>query len=201
MAKSNWWSRRWGSGVDSGHPDLPGPMLERLREIHEEDWAEADRPRVIGLSALFALAIVVLLRSPEGWLPLVDDANLAFHEAGHPILGAFGETLGLWGGTLFQLLVPVAVAGSFWARRDPVGTAAGGFWFGENLLNVARYMADARAQLLPLVGGGEHDWANILGSWGVLSWDTRLAGVVRLLGWAAMIGSWTWLWMRQRAAR
>jgi hypothetical protein len=176
-------------------------MLDRLREIHEEDWQPADRPRVIGLSLLFGLAILVLLRSDQGWLPLVDDANLAFHEAGHPILGLFGQTLGLWGGTLLQLAIPLAVAGSFWTRRDPFGTAAGGFWFGENLLNVARYVADARAQVLPLVGGGEHDWANILGAWGVLSWDTRLAGLVRLLGWAGMIGSWGWLVMRQRSAR
>lgn len=39
-----------------------------------------------------------------------------------------------------------------------MGLAMAWVWLGENLLNIARYLGDARAQVLPLVGGGEHDW-------------------------------------------
>jgi hypothetical protein len=69
------------------------------------------------------------------------------------------------------------------------GAAAGAVWLGENLLNVARYMADARVQLLPLVGGGDHDWAEIFSRWRILHLDTRVAGLTRfaavaLIAWA-----------------
>jgi len=74
-----------------------------------------------------------------------------------------------------------------------VGFAVTGFWFFENFLNIARYMADAVAQVLPLVGGGEHDWTNIFSRWGVLSSDTTIAAFVAGVGWLGMIGVWGWL--------
>ncbi|HEX9009872.1 MAG TPA: hypothetical protein VF804_05855, partial [Holophagaceae bacterium] len=70
-------------------------------------------------------------------------------------------------------------------------------------LNIARYMADARSQLLPLVGGGEHDWATLFGQWGCLARDTAIAGAVRTAGWMVMLGAWAWLawrWHRSRLA-
>jgi hypothetical protein len=143
---------------------------------------------------------LILLTSSDGWVPLLDSANLAFHEAGHPLFGLLGQTLGLYGGTLMQLLVPLLALGSFWMRREAVGAACAGAWLCENLLNVARYMADARVQLLPLVGGGEHDWWNILMRWGLLAWATRLAGLLRLMAWLGLLGSWAWLAVRWRTS-
>lgn len=54
-------------------------------------------------------------------------------------------------------------------------------------------MADARAQLLPLVGGGDHDWTNVFSRWGVLSSDTVIAAVVHSAGWLGMLAAWGWL--------
>ena len=73
----------------------------------------------------------------------------------------------MYGGTLGQLAIPAGIAVAFWARRDAVGCAVMGFWYFENFLNIARYMADARAQVLPLVGckrgrGGAGRFAQIL---------------------------------------
>ena len=51
-------------------------------------------------------------------------------------------------------------------------------WLFQNFWNIARYMADARAQVLPLVGNGEHDWTEIFSRWGVLRRDTGIAGFV-----------------------
>ncbi len=50
-------------------------------------------------------------------------------------------------------------------------------------------MADARDHLLPLVGGGEHDWTNIFSRWGVLSHDVAIANFVRFLGWVGLIST------------
>jgi hypothetical protein len=100
-----------------------------------------------------------------------------------------------------QFLVPLLVLGSFWLRREAPGVATAGIWCFENLLNIARYVADARAQALPLVGGGEHDWTALLGRWGWLARDQGIAQTLRAAGWIGMAGSWAWLVWRWHVAR
>ena len=69
-------------------------------------------------------------------------------------------------------------------------------WFFENWLNIARYMADARAQELPLVGGGDHDWHRILSRWHLLQYDVSIAAATRTIGWLGMIGACVWIFWR-----
>ncbi len=176
--------------------------LQDLREAGAEPWAPVGTGAFVLASLGFAGLMAVAATSAEGWVPLLDSVNLVFHEAGHPIFGLLGsETLGFLGGTLMQLLVPVSVGCVFWRKRQTLGTAVAAFWAGENGLNIARYMADARRQLLPLVGGGEHDWATLFGQWGCLARDTAIAGVVRASGWILMLGAWAWLAWRWRRSR
>jgi hypothetical protein len=144
--------------------------------------------------------IAWLAHSGERWVPLLDSANLAFHEAGHPLLGMLSERLTVYGGTVLQLLLPAAVAASFWVRREAVSFAFALGWLAENLWNVSRYMADARARELPLVGSGEHDWTEIFLRWGALESDTAIAGATRFLGWLLLVGATIWLVRRWSAA-
>lgn len=177
---------------------LPGP----IREAWETEWLPVRTPALAGTTAAFLLLAWAALASESGWIPLLDGVNLVFHEAGHPIFGILGwEPLTILGGTLMQLAVPLLAAGSFWLRREATGTAFAGFWCFENLLNIARYVGDARAQVLPLVGGGEHDWADLLGRWGLLAQDAALAQGLRAVGWlgmAACLGWLAWRWQRSR---
>lgn len=166
-------------------------MFELLDDIRSQPWKPVLTWHVVATSIGFGGAAYLL--NSNGYLPLVDGANLLFHEAGHPIFGILGSTLELYGGTLGQLVFPIATGVSFWARRETVGCAVAWIWFFENFLNIARYMADARAKVLPLVGGGEHDWANIFGRWGVLSYDTAIGGFVAGVGWFGMMAVWGWL--------
>jgi len=176
-------------------------MFERLREWSQEPWRLVLSWYLALASGGFVWIMYLLNTADSGWVRIVDDANLVFHEAGHPIFGLLGSTLGLYGGTLGQLAIPAGIAGAFWVRREAVGFAVTGFWFFENFLNIARYMADARAQVLPLVGGGEHDWTTIFMRWGVLSSDTAIASLVAGLGWLGMMGVWGWLGWRWLASR
>lgn len=180
---------------------LPGP----IQEAWEAEWLPVRTPALAGTTAAFLLLAWAALASESGWIPLLDGVNLVFHEAGHPVFGILGwEPLAILGGTLMQLAVPMLVAGSFWFRREATGTAFAGIWCFENLLNIARYVGDARTQVLPLVGGGEHDWANLLGRWGLLAQDTSLAHGLRVLGWLGMLACWAWLawrWHRSRLQR
>jgi hypothetical protein len=59
---------------------------------------------------------------------------------------------------------------------------------------------DARAQALPLVGGGEHDWAYLLGGLGRLRYDQVIAVAIRLLG-AAIYASSVVLGFRDARTR
>ena len=128
-----------------------------------------------------------------GWIPILDSANLAFHEAGHPLFGLLSARLMVYGGTLMQLLMPAACAWEFYRREQRWGFYVSLLWIAENLLNISHYLADARAHQLPLVGGLDpayfHDWTEILNRWGLLNQDITLAWLVRLGAVALML--WT----------
>jgi hypothetical protein len=144
-----------------------------------------------------SLLILWLAHSDPYWVYVLDSANLAFHEAGHPLFSLLSDRLTVYGGTLAQLMFPLLVLVSFYRQRATGSCAFAVLWLGENLFNIAVYMADARVQLLPLVGNGEHDWAEIFSRWGVLQWDTGLASLVRMTGWLLIIGAGWWLWRRK----
>ena len=148
----------------------------------------------VGLAVFYA-------KSDEGFIPVLDHANLVFHEAGHVFFRLLGPTMELYGGTLGQLVFPLVVSVSFWRRGDLLAGCLGLTWLMQNFLNIARYMGDARAQLLPLVGGGEHDWYHILIRWGSLHADTLLAGRLSTLAWLGVIITWGIVaraWLRAR---
>lgn len=159
-----------------------------------EDVSPLQAGAVVGLLALVAWARIA---SADGWVRILDDANLVFHEAGHPVFGIFGATLGLYGGTLGQLTMPAMNAVHFHRKREPVGFALGLAWFFENFLNIARYMADARAQRLPLVGGGDHDWTTIFANWHVIQYDIQIAGAVSVIGWMGYAACAGWILFRR----
>jgi hypothetical protein len=156
---------------------------------------------VVGVAAAVAMLIMIYRASDDGFIPLLDHANLAFHEAGHVFFGIFGSTLGLYGGTLGQLVFPVAVTVSFLRKGSLVAAAFGLVWLFQNFLNIARYVADARTQALPLVGGGDHDWTQILARWRALSADTSIARTLTVLAWMGMVATVIWIalvWRRNR---
>lgn len=172
--------------------------------VELEPWGEVTTAQLVGVAAFAALVIALLFGGDPGWTPILDDANLAFHEAGHVIFGALGDTAELYGGVLGQLTFPLAAVAIFFAKRQPHAVAGAAVWGFQNLFNIARYMADARARELPLVGGGEHDFAHIFTRWGVLERDLAIARTTRTIGWLGLLGAVAWLawrWHRGRRPR
>jgi hypothetical protein len=163
----------------------------------DDEWERVSKPALIAWVAFYLLFLTYAAFNRTGFL-FIDYVNLPIHEGGHLVFGWFGETIGVAGGTLMQLLVPAALAVYFAARRQPTGTAFCAFFLFENLLNISTYMADARAQQLPLVtaGNGEevvHDWFFLFSKLGVLEHDIGIARLVRLAGWVGMLGTVLWL--------
>ena len=168
-------------------------MRELWAEITDVNWDPVSRTRLI-LWLLFYGAFLVYAARNFGQFLFIDCANLVVHEGGHLLFGWFGSTLGLWGGTLLQWLVPLLLATYFFTLRQTAAFVFCAFFFFENWLYTAGYMADARAMQLPLVTVGdpelaEHDWHAIFTSLGCLQYDTAIAAVVRLLGWCGMLAA------------
>lgn len=133
--------------------------------------------------ALFAAwYLTAYVRRPDAYL-LLDHVDLAVHEAGHVIFSPFGEFAGVAGGTVLQLVVPLAFALYFLRTRQPYAAFVVVFWMAQSLHNVAVYIADARAQVLPLVGGEYviHDWAYMLSRLRLLQEDRAIADFVKAL--------------------
>ncbi|MBI5044059.1 MAG: hypothetical protein HZC10_09600 [Nitrospirae bacterium] len=158
----------------------------------ETSWKPISRISLF-FGALTAIAFWFHALTDKDNFLILDYVNLPFHEFGHLFFGIFGRTIGIWGGTIAQLLMPSMVLASFWRRRETSGVAFSIFWIGENLLYISVYIADARSRLLPLVGGGEHDWNIILSGMDMLQYDTVLSGIVKALGWIIMIAAIAWL--------
>jgi hypothetical protein len=178
-------------------------IRERLDDIRATPWSPVSRP--LAIAATFAiLAIMWVASTGDRWVPILDSANLVFHEAGHPLAGLVAERLVVYGGTILQLALPLAAAVSFWARRHTLGFAIGVAWACESLLNVATYMADARALELPLIGGLDpelyHDWREIFTRWNMLDLDTTWAGLNRTIAWCTVLATCFWL-VRRSAPR
>ena len=125
--------------------------------------------------------------------------NLPFHEAGHILFSPFGDFMTTLGGSLMQVLVPIICGVAFLTTNwNPFAAAVMGWWAGENLMDVAVYINDARALQLTLLGGQTgaevegHDWERILTLTNSLHLDHRLAGIAQWLGAAVMIGCLVW---------
>jgi hypothetical protein len=119
----------------------------------------------------------------------LDSVDLVFHESGHLIFWAFGEFVGILGGSLMQVLVPLVCTVHFlWNDRRWAATVTS-FWVGQNLFNVSVYVKDARARSLPLLGGEDtiHDWYWLLGKTHLLAWDRAIGNLVYGVGLIALL--------------
>jgi hypothetical protein len=96
--------------------------------------------------------------------------------------------------------VPLFLVGAFlWTNNDGFGASVALWWTGQSIMDLSPYIADARALRLPLLDGGTgadrpgmHDWQNILGELGWLSYDERIASIVHLSGALVMVVSLLW---------
>lgn len=133
----------------------------------------------------------------ESWF---HNVNLVFHEAGHVFFIPFGRYGSIMGGSIFQVIVPLVFMFSFLlTNRDAFGAAICLWWVGQSTMDIAPYIADARALKIPLTSGGTgadtpgmHDWANLLRPIGWLEYDIRIATVFDWVGSGILLLSMVW---------
>lgn len=157
-----------------------------------------ERAPKIALVAGLALWTLSFMRTPlspdvnESFLHL---PNLVFHEAGHVIFSPFGRFLTVLGGSLLQCLVPIVAAIAFVRQEQPFSAAICGWWAGQNLVDLAPYIADARALQMVLLGGKTgaevegHDWEYILTQLRLTHLDHGIGMTAFAIGVLIMIGA------------
>jgi hypothetical protein len=156
--------------------------------------------RVAQIVTLAGLAIWTVSLARAGMGTTAEESflhlpNLVFHEAGHVVFGFCGRFITVLGGSLFQFLVPLICAGAFIREKNVFAAAVCTWWAGENLLDLAPYIADARALQLVLIGGHTgaevegHDWEYLLTQLGWLHRDVALGLAAHRIGLLMMAAS------------
>ena len=158
------------------------------------------------LYILFVLATVYAPgerpSNPPFLLFVMDTINLFIHEAGHFFMKPFGRFVYVLGGSLVQVLLPLALLVVTW-RQDVRQAPPVAFWVGESMINVSVYIADAPFRKLKLIASGLiHDWNWLLS--GSLEAAEPLSIIVYGLGFllcvAALVGFVFWSVMAYREA-
>jgi hypothetical protein len=113
----------------------------------------------------------------SGALRFIHGIDLVIHEAGHTFALILPRFFYILGGSALQVLLPAVCALTFLHQRQITSFAVALFWTGESITDVAIYMADAKRQALPLLGGdgSVHDWNYLLGQLHLLGWAPSLA--------------------------
>lgn len=178
---------------------IPDALRDRLPflEILENEWDRVPQAALIAWIIFYGFFLYQAARG-AGILLLMDAVFILIHEGGHILFRFFGEYISAAGGTFLQLAVPLMLATYFFFQRQAQGVAFCLFFLFEQFLPIATYMADARAQELPLltIGDGDyviHDWNYLFGKLGLLQHDTQIAATVRLIGWTGMLAAAAWL--------
>ncbi len=115
------------------------------------------------------------------------------HEFGHLFFAFFGEWMGMAGGSLMQLLIPIGAAALVLRSKDWFGVAICALFLASSLGDLSWYVEDARRLDLDLVSfssdGGEHDWNYLLNSLGMIEYDLAIARAMRVVGWLLVVAS------------
>jgi hypothetical protein len=163
-------------------------LTDRMRE-----WATGRSPWWrLPLFGFLAIQVLRHLRSMED-RTLFSGIVFGAHEFGHLFFAFFGEWMGIAGGSLMQLLIPIGAAAVVYRSRDWFGIAACGVFLAASLADVSWYIADARTQDLDLVSfspdGAVHDWNYLLGSMGLLRHEMLVARLARFTGFLVLLAS------------
>ncbi len=113
---------------------------------------------------------------------VIDTIDLFIHETGHLVFSIFGKFVGILGGSLFQVIIPLTAVYVF-TRSTLRSLPFTLYWTGQSIVNVSIYIGDAPFQRLQLISRGAiHDWRWLLGYTGWLEYAGDIAGVVNVLG-------------------
>ena len=167
---------------------------------------------------LIAAAIVAFTLVQRNWLgdgsgiaavKLIHTACMLFliaipmHEFGHFLFMPLGQTMFIFGGSFFEMLLPACMVAWFLYKRCPTLSCVALFLLGHNIIHVSQYMATARHHegmlFLSLDQSPEtHDWFRLFRQWNLLEQDTQIAAITSYAGSAIILLSLVFLFIMPR---
>lgn len=202
------WFHKWGV------PLPPRPSYVELPDLDSEapksdplSWY--GRSLVLAFVAVWGVRLAAMdYRDAEINASFMHNIVLPIHEAGHVFLMPFGEFLMILGGSLFQVLLPLAIGAAFLFRqRDSFGAAVCLWWTGASLVDLAPYIWDSPNPQMLLIGGhtgedGPHDWIYLLDRLGAMKSAHALGVAVHHFGVLVMFAGVVWglvcLWQQRQ---
>lgn len=203
--------------VGPGAPNIRPTTKEKEPTYTAWDWIknilffvkDETNPLILGGRALVLLVLMIWgvifiitpMESNYTAGSIWHSINLPFHEAGHVIFRIFGRFMMSLGGSLAQILMPLICLAVFLLKtRDAFAASFCLWWTGQNFMDLAPYINDARSLTLPLLGGntgrtspyGFHDWEFILKETGLIQYDHVLAHASYKFGSLLMILAFAW---------
>jgi hypothetical protein len=176
-----------------------------MSDLDFEPIPGTEKPLIIGRALLWLILLWLLVRfathsvvSNYAGASFLHLPNLVFHEAGHILFGFFPRFLTVLGGSATQVLIPLVCLVALWRHGDRFGASVALWWVGQNFVDLAPYINDARDLQLVLLGGhtGQevegHDWEYLLQATHLSTWDHTLARLAHLYGIAVMLGALVW---------
>ncbi|MFN0278281.1 MAG: hypothetical protein ACKVRN_06725 [Pyrinomonadaceae bacterium] len=143
-------------------------------------------PKLIFAVLLFIYFLWIAYDPMRG--SFLDNVDLPIHETGHLLFRILGEFMGIAGGSLFQVILPLIFVGYFIWQRSFYSAAIVLLWVGQSILNVWVYAADAVVMQLVLTSGFSgsegsfHDWNYLLTETGLIDSTKTVAGIIRFFG-------------------
>ena len=107
------------------------------------------------------------------------------HEASHMVFAFLPPIFTAAAGSIGEVSFTALLAYAGFRAKSYFAGIFGLLWVMLAMNNAGRYMADARAQQLQLIGLSDHpihDWNFVFGQLGWLQADTTIGGTVRVLG-------------------
>jgi hypothetical protein len=123
-------------------------------------------------------------------VPGLSYVDLGFHELGHLLAFPFSDVVTAMAGSIVQVGVPLVCAVYFWGSGSQHDNAGAGLCFGwaaTSAADVARYIADAPFERLPLLGG-DHDWAFVLSETHQMHNAAAYAALAGVVSWLMLLG-------------
>jgi hypothetical protein len=141
----------------------------------------------LGIQVVYPILTIPFLRIIVSAVASID---FIAHEFGHVIFSFLGSFIGVLGGTLAQLFIPVVCLYMSFRRRRWFNISIFTFWVGQSLIQISSYVRDSQTQVLKLfspwslLGGGNaiHDWHYLLDETGLLWADQFLGWSIFILG-------------------
>ena len=118
--------------------------------------------------------------------------SVGTHELGHFAFSWMGEFMGVSGGLVFQLGVPIVAILNFYFRGDFFALFFCFGWLSTSLFLIARYVTEARAIGMPLIGPFSerklfYDWHYFLTRLGLLPYTGFISFSLKVLACVAML--------------